>query len=398
MKLEKEEYLNGLLSRINEFVAEKDRHLSQLREENEQVVDKLRAEIADQSALIESLSTQLADSNRKKADEESELKTEPLLMVEAEEPDEMPPETQVPNQNSKQIAYGNDLVDHPEYENIRFSVNQGGHLVVSYNNYVDLCSRVLVYNAKGNLVKKTDFTYLVMTGLASDTIFVARCAKSKIDIQSFSLKMTKKHVYTEDVLPILGYYSIDNDGGPLVYFKVQTKLSSNGKTALFGFSYSVYAFDKTLNKVDMFCFDEPSDLFDLKIKNGVLVYFSSNGSHFNFAVKSIKSRETLHRFELTFDSLFGYDIGPNGKLYIINKKQNMLNEYELSGKFVQTTRLNVSSYHNVSELCITNNFDFVVNDKFGKNIYYLINGALPKRQSLKTFVKSRFLKMRVSTA
>jgi hypothetical protein len=393
MKIEKEEYLNGLVSRVNEFVIEKDKQISQLKEEKEQTVKSLQAE-------VEALKAELSDATKRVAElqEVKELKIEPTIIEEVtvDESDDFDDETQVAtqNNNSRHIPYGHDLTDHPEYENIRFSINSSGYVIVAYNNYVELCARLLLYNPKGDLVKKTDFAFLTMVGISADTVFTARCAKNKIEIQSYSLKMMRKDAYSEDTDPILGYYSIDINNS-LVYFKVQTKLALLRTN---DFTYLVYVFDKTLKKLDTFSFDDPNDLYDLKIKNDMLVYFNWKGNQFNFAIKSIKNKEILHRFELAFDSLFGYDIGPNGNIYILNKKQNMLNEYEISGKFVQTTKLNTSLYQNVSELCITDNFDFVINDKHSKNIYYIINGVVPKKRSLKTFVKKHILKMHVSTA
>ncbi len=395
MKIEKEEYLNGLVNRVNEFVAEKDKYISQLKEENDEVVFKLKVE-------IDSLKDELAEQASNTTGEQNQgtnidrLRIEPTIIEETSTDDIDNIEMMMANQKNtfKQISYGHDLTDHPEYENIRFSINSNGFTIIAYNNYVELCARILLYSPKGDLIKKTDFDFLAMVGLSIDTVYTARCAKNRIEIQSYGLNMHKKQAYIENTETILGYYSIDTSNS-FVYFKVQTKASLLRTD---DYTYMIYVFDKNLKKIDSFSFDDANDLYDLKIRNDILSYFSWKENQFAFSIKSIKSKEVMHKFDLTFDSLFGYDIGPNGNLFILVKKQNILNEYDISGKFIKTTKLDVSTTQNVSEMFITDNFDFAINDKHTKNIYYIINGLVPKKRSIKTFVKKHIFKMRVSNA
>ncbi len=265
----------------------------------------------------------------------------------------------------RQIDYGSQI------ENLKvtystFAINSHGNVVIVCGDVDSQKSKLLLYSPDGSLLKKFDCHYeMPKIGLSDEAIFMvikyAQYPKT-FKIQSFDLNMAKVHnaTYTSST-DIHVFYTIDvcNDR---IYFKFRTESTTPD------YSYLIFILDKNLNKLDSFRFGDSNYLYGLRVRNDILVYYSIHTKQYKFYVRSLQTRELLSQFDLGLESDIDYDIGPDGNLFVLVKKQSLVNEYNQSGQLLGSTKLQsepLTWYH----LRITDNFDFAINDTKEKIIY-----------------------------
>jgi hypothetical protein len=189
--------------------------------------------------------------------------------------------------------------------------------------------------------------------------------KPPFRIQSFDFDLNPKECFNDTVQhQISAYHQIDISKDR-VYYKVEIEPLKNQ------FSYLIYVFNLDLSRAHVFCLESLNNS-DVLIKNEMAYYNKENGDgSFSFFVRSLKTRELVHNFRLEFDSLFDYDVGPNGNLFVFVNNTSTINEYNTDGFMVQAVRLSIEpSVDRYCQLRINDTFDFTIHDKDRRVVYF----------------------------
>jgi hypothetical protein len=266
------------------------------------------------------------------------------------------------------IDYRDEFDSGHVYLDTDFAFNSNGFALVgrSYIAYEKV--KLLLYNWKGDLLKNTVLNHRIgEIGISNDAIYITTYTKDgqTFRIQSFDFDLNPKECFNDTVQhQISAYHQIDISKDR-VYYKVEIEPLKNQ------FSYLIYVFNLDLSRAHVFCLESLNNS-DVLIKNEMAYYNKENGDgSFSFFVRSLKTRELVHNFRLEFDSLFDYDVGPNGNLFVFVNNTSTINEYNTDGFIVQAVRLSIEpSVDRYCQLRINDTFDFTIHDKDRRVVYF----------------------------
>jgi hypothetical protein len=289
------------------------------------------------------------------------------------------------------VDYGRDLQVKSKIIVSNFAINRNGFVVVSCRCDDDF-HHLLLYKPNGELVKKTVTKCYQDSGsaigISDDSIFLASFKKHEsikhrnyFYIDSFDLNLCKTRSFADRVS--LDLSEIDHIAGCVDFSnnRIYVKIQVNGDK--YESVVIVNVFDTRLNQIDRFVIEETRQLkCRLKIKNNFVAYVKeklTDADYNEIVFKSLKTRDILSKLDFNKARNIDFDMCPNGNLFTLAYESDdeddddmdancslYLKEYNLNGKLVQSTGLNIRLFFDRKlsspnyKMCITERFNFAV--------------------------------------